>query len=147
MASSESIWEKEILPQHERYIRIPNKSPAFEPEWVKKGHMDQAVKLISDWAQTQAAHIPGLKVEVVRLQNEKGEPRTPVIVSLPSVARAARSAIICSVVSRPRYQRAPPTTTLVATRPIATRRGQRLVFGAGALAGGGGVVLWSSIRT
>ncbi|MBN1207868.1 MAG: M20 family metallopeptidase [Myxococcaceae bacterium] len=79
LASSESIWEKEILPQLERYIRIPNKSPAFEPEWVKKGYMDQAVKLISDWAQAQAAHIPGLKVEVVRLQNEKGEPRTPVI--------------------------------------------------------------------
>ncbi|WP_224248495.1 M20 family metallopeptidase [Hyalangium gracile] len=79
LSSSESIWEKEILPQLERYIRIPNKSPAFEPDWAKKGHMEQAVKLIADWAQSQAAHIPGLKVEVVRLNNEKGEPRTPVI--------------------------------------------------------------------
>ncbi|MDY7232440.1 M20 family metallopeptidase [Hyalangium rubrum] len=79
LASSDSIWEKEIVPQLERYIRIPNKSPAFEPDWAKQGHMEQAVKLIADWAQGQAAHIPGLKVEVVRLQNEKGEPRTPVI--------------------------------------------------------------------
>jgi acetylornithine deacetylase/succinyl-diaminopimelate desuccinylase-like protein len=79
LASSDRIWEQEIVPQLERYIRIPNKSPSFEPDWVKKGHMEQAVKLIADWAQGQAAHIPGLKVEVVRLQNEKGEPRTPVI--------------------------------------------------------------------
>ncbi|ADO70705.1 M20 family metallopeptidase [Stigmatella aurantiaca] len=76
---SDSIWEKEILPQLERYIRIPNKSPAFEPSWVNAGHMEAAVKLIAAWAETQAAHIPGLKVEVVRLKNEKGEPRTPVI--------------------------------------------------------------------
>jgi acetylornithine deacetylase/succinyl-diaminopimelate desuccinylase-like protein len=79
LASADRIWEQEIIPQLERYIRIPNKSPAFEPDWVKKGHMEQAVKLIADWAQGQAAHIPGLKVEVVQLQNEKGEPRTPVI--------------------------------------------------------------------
>jgi acetylornithine deacetylase/succinyl-diaminopimelate desuccinylase-like protein len=76
---SESIWEKEIIPQLERYIRIPNKSPAFEPNWVAAGHMEEAVKLIAAWAETQVAHIPGLKVEVVRLKNEKGEPRTPVI--------------------------------------------------------------------
>ncbi|MDC0714569.1 M20 family metallopeptidase [Stigmatella sp. ncwal1] len=76
---SDSIWEKEIVPQLERYIRIPNKSPAFEPNWVKEGHMEDAVKLIATWAETQTAHIPGLKVEVVRLKNEKGEPRTPVI--------------------------------------------------------------------
>ncbi|SEU10681.1 M20 family metallopeptidase [Stigmatella erecta] len=79
LQSSESIWEKEILPQLERYIRIPNKSPAFEPNWVAAGHMEEAVKLIASWAETQTAHIPGLKVEVVRLKNDKGEPRTPVI--------------------------------------------------------------------
>ncbi|SEK47283.1 Acetylornithine deacetylase/Succinyl-diaminopimelate desuccinylase [Stigmatella aurantiaca] len=79
LQSSESIWEKEILPQLERYIRIPNKSPAFDPNWVAAGHMEEAVKLIASWAETQTAHIPGLKVEVVRLKNDKGEPRTPVI--------------------------------------------------------------------
>ncbi len=78
--SSEQIWEKEILPELERYIRIPNKSPAFDPDWVKNGHMEKAVKLVADWAQAQAAHLPGLKVEVVRLHDaEKNAPRTPVI--------------------------------------------------------------------
>ncbi|WPB74931.1 M20 family metallopeptidase [Archangium violaceum] len=77
--SSERIWEEEILPRLHEYIRIPNKSPAFEPDWAKKGHMDKAVKLIAGWCESQAKHIPGLKVEVVTLKNEKGEERTPVI--------------------------------------------------------------------
>ncbi len=79
LASSERIWEQEILPALERYIRIPNKSPAFDPQWREHGHMDAAVKLVADWCQAQASHIPGLKVEVVRLNDEQGKPRTPVI--------------------------------------------------------------------
>ncbi len=77
--SSERIWEQEIVPALERYIRIPNKSPAFEPDWQAKGHMEAAVQLIAGWCKEQAAHIPGLQVEVVRLKNAKGEARTPVI--------------------------------------------------------------------
>ena len=79
LESSGRIWEGEILPQLERYIRIPNKSPAFDPEWHAKGHMAEATRLIASWCEAQAAHLPGLKVEVVQLQNEKGQPRTPVI--------------------------------------------------------------------
>ncbi|NBD10414.1 MULTISPECIES: M20 family metallopeptidase [Corallococcus] len=79
LASSERIWEQEILPALERYIRIPNKSPAFDPDWVKSGHMEQAVQLISDWCRAQAAHLPGLTVEVVRLKTADGKDRTPVI--------------------------------------------------------------------
>ena len=78
-ASSDRIWEQEILPALERYIRIPNKSPAFDPDWVRSGHMEAAVKLITEWCQQQAGAIPGLTVEVVRLKNEQGEERTPVI--------------------------------------------------------------------
>ncbi|WP_395808472.1 M20 family metallopeptidase [Archangium minus] len=77
--SSERIWEEEILPKLHEYIRIPNKSPAFEPDWKKKGDMDKAVRLIAGWCESQSKHIPGLKVEVVTLKNEKGEERTPVI--------------------------------------------------------------------
>ncbi|MFB1482392.1 M20 family metallopeptidase [Corallococcus sp. RDP092CA] len=79
LASSERIWEQEILPALERYIRIPNKSPAFDPDWVKSGHMEQAVQLISDWCRAQATHLPGLTVEVVRLKTADGKDRTPVI--------------------------------------------------------------------
>jgi acetylornithine deacetylase/succinyl-diaminopimelate desuccinylase-like protein len=79
LSSSERLWEAEILPALERYIRIPNKSPAFDPDWVKHGHMEQAAVLIAEWCEAQAQHIPGLKVEIVRLKNEKGEDRTPLI--------------------------------------------------------------------
>ncbi|HZI16551.1 MAG TPA: M20/M25/M40 family metallo-hydrolase, partial [Myxococcus sp.] len=77
--SSERIWEKEILPALDRYIRIPNKSPAFDPDWVKSGHMEAAVKLIADWCRAQAPHLPGLELEVVRLKDKDGKDRTPVI--------------------------------------------------------------------
>jgi acetylornithine deacetylase/succinyl-diaminopimelate desuccinylase-like protein len=77
--SSERIWEDEILPKLHEYIRIPNKSPAFESDWTRKGHMEAAVRLIAGWCESQARHLPGLTVEVVRLKNDQGEERTPVI--------------------------------------------------------------------
>ena len=73
------------------------------------------------------------------------EPRTPVRVSLPPVEAATFCAIICSVVSRPRYQSVPPTITPVTTTPMATRRGQRRLCGAGAGAWVG-VLSFVSIR-
>ncbi len=65
-------WEEEILPVLHDYIRIPNKSPGFDPQWVEHGHMDRAVALVEGWCRQQS--IPGLQVEVVRLPG-----RTPVI--------------------------------------------------------------------
>ncbi len=77
---SERVWEEEILPQLVEYIRIPNKSPYFDPAWAAAGHMDRAVDLVASWCRAQSQHIPGLTVEVVRLTNADGSPRTPVIV-------------------------------------------------------------------
>lgn len=79
LTSAERIWDQEILPALERYIRIPNKSPAFDPDWRTHGHMEAAVSLVSEWCRAQTRHIPGLQVEVVRLDDEAGKPRTPVI--------------------------------------------------------------------
>ncbi len=62
----ERVWEEEILPALVEYIRIPNKSQAFDPEWRKHGYMEQAVSLIEEWCKKQP--IEGLKVEVVRLE-------------------------------------------------------------------------------
>jgi acetylornithine deacetylase/succinyl-diaminopimelate desuccinylase-like protein len=70
--SCEHIWEAEILPTLDQYIRIPNKSPAFDADWQKAGHMDDAVALLSAWCKRQP--LPGLTVEVVRLEG-----RTPLI--------------------------------------------------------------------
>jgi acetylornithine deacetylase/succinyl-diaminopimelate desuccinylase-like protein len=71
-ARSEQIWETEILPALDEYIRIPNRSPAFDASWQQAGHMDRAVALIESWCKAQP--LPGLTVEVVRLAG-----RTPVI--------------------------------------------------------------------
>ncbi|MGZ6142412.1 MAG: M20/M25/M40 family metallo-hydrolase, partial [Myxococcales bacterium] len=70
LQGSERIWQGEILPALREYIRIPNKSPAYEPQW--QANMDRAVALIETWCRAQA--LPGLRVEVVRLPD-----RTPVI--------------------------------------------------------------------
>ncbi|HZX97578.1 MAG TPA: M20 family metallopeptidase [Myxococcales bacterium] len=70
LQSSERIWEQEIVPALHEYIRIPNKSPAYEPKW--QANMDRAVALIEGWCRKQP--VAGLKLEVVRLPE-----RTPVI--------------------------------------------------------------------
>ena len=72
VAFAERVWEGEILPALTEYIRIPNRSQAFDPAWRENGHMDRAVALIEAWCRAQP--IPGLTVEVVRLEG-----RTPLI--------------------------------------------------------------------
>jgi acetylornithine deacetylase/succinyl-diaminopimelate desuccinylase-like protein len=71
------VWDASIVPTLSQYIQIPNKSPAFDPEWKAHGHMDRAVELIARWCQDRK--LPGMTLEVVRLQNEQGKERTPVI--------------------------------------------------------------------
>ena len=66
------VWDKDIVPQLVDYIRIPNKSPAFDKEWQQAGHMQRAVDLIAGWCKAQP--IEGLTVEVVQLEG-----RTPLI--------------------------------------------------------------------
>jgi acetylornithine deacetylase/succinyl-diaminopimelate desuccinylase-like protein len=72
LAHAEHVWESSILAALERYIAIPNKSPAYDAEWRERGHMERAVALISDWCR--ARPVPGLTIEVVRLPG-----RTPLI--------------------------------------------------------------------
>src|SRR5690242_3886856 len=68
------LWDDAVVPSITDYIRIPNKSPAFDKDWVAHGYMDAAVALMEAWARTQLAGIPGAKLEVVRLPG-----RTPLI--------------------------------------------------------------------
>jgi acetylornithine deacetylase/succinyl-diaminopimelate desuccinylase-like protein len=70
-------WDAAIVPALREYIAIPNRSPAFDPAWKAHGHMDRAVDLVARWCEGRG--LPGMKLEVVRLKNERGEERTPVI--------------------------------------------------------------------
>lgn len=70
-----ATWRDEIVPALTEYITIPNKSPAFEPDWNKLGHMERAVELLSGWARAKLRKLPGATLEVLRLPG-----RTPLIV-------------------------------------------------------------------
>ncbi len=67
-------WDDEIVPTLIDYIRIPNKSPAFDPDWAAHGHMEAAVALFERWARAKLGALPGATFEVVRLPG-----RTPLI--------------------------------------------------------------------
>jgi len=68
----EQSWNDSILPVLIEYIRIPNKSPAFDLSWQANGYMETAVALIEQWCREHA--LPDMTVEVVRLEG-----RTPLL--------------------------------------------------------------------
>jgi acetylornithine deacetylase/succinyl-diaminopimelate desuccinylase-like protein len=67
-------WDEEIVPALADYIRIPNISPEYDPDWAEAGHMDRAVELVRAWLAARS--IQGMTVEVVRLEG-----RTPVVLA------------------------------------------------------------------
>ena len=70
----DGCWSEEIVPTLVEYIRIPNKSPSFDPDWAAHGYMDQAVAMFEGWARRKIAGLKGATLEVVRLPK-----RTPLI--------------------------------------------------------------------
>jgi acetylornithine deacetylase/succinyl-diaminopimelate desuccinylase-like protein len=59
------VWDESILDRLTEYIRIPNKSPMFDPQWERNGHMEAAINLMADWCRAQP--LAQLRVEVRRL--------------------------------------------------------------------------------
>ena len=79
----DALWDAEVIPELTRYIRIPNKSPAFDPDWAAHGYMEAAVAQFAAWATTKISDIEGASLEVVRLEG-----RTPVIfIEIPGAKR------------------------------------------------------------
>lgn len=68
----DGLWQDEILDELTEYIRIPAKSPHFDPDWAAHGYVDDAVRQVESWCRRQP--IDGMSVEVVRLEG-----RTPLI--------------------------------------------------------------------
>ncbi len=68
----DAAWDRNVMPALLSFIRIPNKSPHFDPHWEAHGHMERATQLVADWCE---AHKPeGASVEIVRLPG-----RTPLV--------------------------------------------------------------------
>jgi acetylornithine deacetylase/succinyl-diaminopimelate desuccinylase-like protein len=68
----EGVWNESAVPELIEYIRIPNKSPAFDREWHANGHIEQAITLFANWANAQ--RLDGANVEIHRI-----EKRTPLL--------------------------------------------------------------------
>ncbi|MGH6890143.1 MAG: M20 family metallopeptidase [Rhizomicrobium sp.] len=77
----ERLWEDTAVPTLTEYMRIPNKSPAFDPDWEKHGYMRDAVTLLESWAR---AHLPSAAtLDIVRLPG-----RTPLmLLEVPGESR------------------------------------------------------------
>src|SRR3954466_7151120 len=84
----EDLFRSSIVPTLVEYIKIPNKSMMFDPEWRAHGYMDQATEMFATWARAQLP--AGATLEVVRL----GE-RTPVIfMDIPGTGGRARDTVM-----------------------------------------------------
>lgn len=70
--SIDRTWDDSILERLVAYVRIPNKSPDFDPQWERNGYMEAAITLMADWCRKQP--VPGARVEVRRLPG-----RTPLL--------------------------------------------------------------------
>jgi acetylornithine deacetylase/succinyl-diaminopimelate desuccinylase-like protein len=64
-ASVRKTWDDSILERLIAYVRIPNKSPMFDPQWESHGHMEAAVQLMAEWCRAQP--VPGMRVEIRRI--------------------------------------------------------------------------------
>ena len=68
----DDFWQAEVMHSLTEYVRIPNKSPMFDPDWESHGYMADAVNHMVSWVESQ--QISGLEVEVHTLPE-----RTPTI--------------------------------------------------------------------
>jgi acetylornithine deacetylase/succinyl-diaminopimelate desuccinylase-like protein len=94
MASAATIdridqqWDADIVPQLVDYVRIPAKSPHFDPAWAENGHIEKVVTLAERWVRAQP--VRALVVEIVRLQG-----RTPVLLfEAPATSADAKGTVL-----------------------------------------------------
>ncbi len=71
-ASIASTWEGSIIDRLTAYVRIPNKSPMFDPDWEQHGYMEAAIQLMAEWCRAQP--LPKATLEVRRLPG-----KTPIL--------------------------------------------------------------------
>jgi len=78
----EGLWDSSIVSELIEYIRIPNKSVAFDKEWLAHGYMERVVGRFENWVRRQP--IAGMKVEVARLEG-----RTPLLfIDIPGQSKS-----------------------------------------------------------
>lgn len=61
----ENLWNHSVIPTLKKYIEIPCKSVAFDPDWEKNGYIDEAMQLLSKWCHAQ--DIQGMKLKIHKI--------------------------------------------------------------------------------
>ena len=73
----DEAWSQRIVPELQRYIEVPAKSPAFDADWATHGFLERVLHSAAEWVRAQ--QVPGLQWEILRLNDAAGQPRTPVL--------------------------------------------------------------------
>lgn len=81
-------WDEEIVPALTDYIAVPAKSPMFDADWQKNGHIERVVRDAAAWVERKK--VDGLKLEVIRLEG-----RTPVIFFEVPATKSGSGDTIC----------------------------------------------------
>jgi acetylornithine deacetylase/succinyl-diaminopimelate desuccinylase-like protein len=76
-ADVNAAWGERIVPALTDYIAVPAKSPMFDPDWARHGHLERVLQSAADWVEQQ--RVPGLRCEIIRMNNAQGVARTPVL--------------------------------------------------------------------
>lgn len=76
-ADVNAAWGERIVPALTDYIAVPAKSPMFDPDWAAHGHLARVLQSAADWVKQQ--RVPGLRCEIIQLNNAQGGARTPVL--------------------------------------------------------------------
>ena len=50
-------WDSSIVDQLVDYVRIPAKSPHFDPDWEANGHIERVIRLAEAWVREQVAQL------------------------------------------------------------------------------------------
>jgi len=87
-AFAERTWDDEIVPALTHYIAIPAKSPMFDADWQKNGHIERVVQDAARWVESKK--VAGLTLEIIRLEG-----RTPVIFFEVPATRSGSTETIC----------------------------------------------------
>lgn len=84
----DNYWETKIIPKLIEYVKIPNQSPLYDPNWKTNGLINQAAQLELDWVKSQ--NVKGLEAEMIQLEN-----RTPLIfVTIPPTNENSKETIL-----------------------------------------------------